>query len=162
MNRTSPQTALLLLAAILVAACDRGGDTTPGAGRATGAVTLTISGDSVIEMAQAATGTVECPVTFTGTAEGPEGEHAVMRGGRIAYYWWVPGTEAGVHELTRDEVVRLWYDSIFHAGHSRVSHAQGFGQGSPPQPVRGEAWFEYATSNTDEVKRTEPFRFYCY
>jgi hypothetical protein len=147
------------LLAVALAACERG--RAPDEAEAV-PLNLRITGDSVIQMSRAETGTIECPVRFVATAEGPEGEHVTLRSGRIDYYWWIPGTPAGSYEMSRDEVVRLWYDSTVSAGHTRNSHLQTFGQGSPPQPVRGEAWFEYATSTTDEVHRTETFRFFCY
>ncbi|CAN5782302.1 hypothetical protein BH23GEM9_BH23GEM9_28380 [soil metagenome] len=168
-NTNILRSCVIALAALLSGACDRpdAGDAgTDGAEAVdrSGPVSLRITGDSLIEMPRDVEpgSAVECSVRLTAAVEGPVGEHAAIRGGRIHYTWWQTGTDAGVYDLSPHEVVQLWYDSIFPTGQSRLSHAHGLGQSSPPQPVRGEAWFDYGTSNTNEVKRTETFRFYCY
>jgi hypothetical protein len=156
MRGTRRLLALAVLLGAPLAACERGqtGDTIP--------FELRITGDSVIPMTRGETGSVECAVRFTATVDGPQGEHVVLRGGRIDYKWWISDTPASSYEMGRQEVLQLWYDSIVQVYQTRHSHPQTFAQGSPSQPVRGEAWFEYATSTTGNVQRTEPFRFYCY
>jgi hypothetical protein len=128
-------------------------------------ITIQLVGDSVYQMVDHGTnagGMVECSLPFRAEVDGPEGAHAVMRGGRVQYWWWTTGGEAGSHEFDQVQVTRLWVDSVFPVGQPRQSHPHGFGQGSPAQPVRGEVVFDYGASNTDETRQTEPFRFYCY
>jgi hypothetical protein len=143
---------------MIAAACDRGPDMS--------AITVVMIGDSIArlqerELAQGVT-VVDCPVQFAVQVPGPEGGQAILQGGKVDYFWWQTGAPAATQEWDQQEVARLWGDSILAAGETRVSRPQGFGQQPPGQLVRGEAVFEYRTSNTQEVKRTEPFRFYCY
>jgi hypothetical protein len=126
-------------------------------------VTMRVHGDSIIQMVeQNDGGMVECALPFEAEVEGPSRAHAVLKGGRVEYWWWSTGAEAGSHEWDQREAARLWVDSIFPVGTPRLSHPHGFGQGLPPQPVRGQVVFRYGASNTDELRETEPFRFYCY
>jgi hypothetical protein len=129
-------------------------------------VTVTIVGDSLIRFDERSLGNglsaVDCTIRFRADVDGPEGEHAVMQGGRLEYFWWQTGGVAAELEWSQREVTQLWVDSILPVGREGLSREQGFGQSAPHQPVRAEVTFEYRTSNTQEVKRTEPFRFYCY
>jgi hypothetical protein len=129
-------------------------------------ITIRLVGDSIIQLQEKSlsegVAVVDCAVQFSAEVEGPEGEHAVMQGGRIEYYWWQTGAPAATYDWTQDAVAQLWVDSVFPAGQDRRSREQGFGQPPPAQLVRAEVTFEYRTSNTGEVKRTEPYRFYCY
>jgi hypothetical protein len=129
-------------------------------------VTIRIHGDSVIRMTErpmpGGAGMVECAVPFRAEAEGVEGAHAVMRGGRVEYWWWTTGNPAGSHEWDQQGVHLLWVDTVFPVGQPRLSHPHGFGQQSPAQPLRGEVVFTYSPDHTDEVRETQPFRFYCY
>jgi hypothetical protein len=157
-------TGIGLCAAMLLlgTACERGGerevDMSP--------VTVSIVGDSLIPFDERSLGdgmsAVDCTIRFRADVDGPEGEHAVMQGGRLEYFWWQTGGVAAEVDWTRQEVAQLWVDSILPVGREGLSREQGFGQSAPQQPVRAEVTFEYRTSNTQEVKRTEPFRFYCY
>jgi hypothetical protein len=138
-----------------------------GCGRAAGpAVTMHVTGDSIVAMVERPVedGTVmaECAAEFRGTVEGPEGEYALVRGGRVVYHWWQTGDEASTYEWTPEAAGRLWQDSVFPAGHLRISRRHGFAQGTPAQPVRAEVVFDYASSTDPEVRQTEPYRFYCY
>lgn len=129
-------------------------------------ITVEVVGDSLLRLtertrAEGATN-VECIIQFQARVSGPEGEHAVMQGGQIEYFWWQTGASAATFDWSQEAVAQLWVDSIFPVGQDRMSREQGFGQPPPGQLVRAEVTFEYRTSNTEEVKRTEPFRFYCY
>jgi len=146
-----------VIAAGLVAACGERAqpvDMSP--------VTLQLVGDSLYQMVERSAGTIECQTPFRAEVEGPEGAHAVMRGGTIQYWWWTTQGSAGTHELDQRDVHQIWVDTIFPVGQDRLSYPYGFGQGAPAEPVRGEVVFRYAASNSDEVRETEPFRFYCY
>jgi hypothetical protein len=150
--------AAVCAAAVLLSACSEQTDTSP--------VTLTLSGDSLSQMTEqelpGGYSTFECPVEFRADVEGPEGAFVNIRGGRIRYWWWMTGVEASTYDLTPEAVLSLWQDSLIYVGAGRTSRKQGFGQSAPSVPVRGEATFDYVTSNTGEQKQTEPYRFYCY
>lgn len=125
-------------------------------------VTLRLVGDSLHQMVERSAGTIECQTPFRAEVEGPEGAHAVMRGGTVQYWWWTTQASAGAHELDQRDAHQLWVDSIFPVGQDRLSHPFAFGQAAPAEPLRGEVVFRYSASNDDEVRQTEPFRFYCY
>jgi hypothetical protein len=129
-------------------------------------VTLFISGDSIIAMTTVEfendAAAADCAVRFIGAAEGPEGEHAVVRGGRVDYFWWESGQSAGTYEWSGETATRLWGDSVIVTGQRRMTDPHGFGQPVPPRLLRAEVTFEYATSNESGTRQTEPFRFYCY
>lgn len=168
-----------LLAVLLsvVAACgDR--DAQPDAGDAddaapaavgrydSGPVTVQLVGDSMLRLQEKPIGagqtTVECAIQFHARVTGQQNQHAVMQGGQIQYWWWQTNGDAGGYEWDQRSVTQLWGDSILPAGHERISHPQGFGQSPPGRLVRARVTFDYRTSDSDEVKQTEPYRFYCY
>lgn len=153
---------ILGLATGLAAACGRDAGEEAGAG-APGDVSLRIMADSVIAMTPLeGTGTMECRLTLVAVADGPDGGRAAIRGGQIQYYWWASGVEAGTVDLARQDIVRMWGDTLVQVGFPRNAHPHGYGQGQPVQPVRGEAWLEYAPAPGAESRRTDTFRFYCY
>ena len=129
-------------------------------------VTLVVMADSLVEITEDTLSdgsvTANCSISFNGSAEGPEGEGVIMRGGQVKYYWWQTGTDAGVYEWTPEAIHTFWLDSILDVGESRVSLPQGFGQSIPSQLVRAEVSFKYATTNNDSVRQTPTFRFYCF
>jgi hypothetical protein len=129
-------------------------------------VTLLISGDSILAMSTMTfdngASSADCSARFMGEAEGPEGEHVIVRGGRVEYFWWESGQVAGTYEWSPENVARLWTDSIIETGQRRLTQPHGFGQSMPPRLLRAEVTFEYATSNESGTRQTEPFRFYCY
>jgi hypothetical protein len=151
----------LTLAAIpfcLLAAC---GDRPPSE-----PVTFAVVADSIVRIAHDTLSdgsiTANCSISLTGTPAGPEGEGVIMRGGRIQYWWWASGAEATTYEWTPEAVHNFWVDSIIDVGETRTSREQGFGQSVPANLVRAEVVFDYATTNSDSVKQTPPFRFYCF
>lgn len=141
-------------------ACDRAPEPPSGP------VTFAVAADSIIELTRDTlvngAVSVECPITLRANVAGPEGAHAIVRGGRIEYFWWQTGAAASTYEWNSETAVRLWGDSIIPVGDARLSRVHGFGQSAPGQPVRATVTFRYATSNSDEERETEPFRFYCY
>jgi hypothetical protein len=147
-------------AAAVLAACERSEEQQYVAGD----ITITVHGDSVIEMPEPAgeNAAVECSAFFRATVEGPEGGAAVMRSGRVQYWWWTTGVEAGAYEFTSADLLRLWVDTIFPAGQDRRSYEHAFAQAPPKQPVRAEITFDYAPAGAAGTKTTEPYRFYCY
>jgi hypothetical protein len=147
-------------AAILLAACGRSQEQTAVGGD----ITITIHGDSLIEMPEPAgeNAAVECSAFFRATVEGPEGATAVMRSGRVQYWWWTTGAEAGDYEFTQMHLLRIWVDTIFPVGQDRRSYEHAFAQAPPKQPVRAEITFDYAPAGAAGTKTTEPYRFYCY
>jgi hypothetical protein len=156
----SSRALALAVVAMALAAC---GEAQPEVDRSP--VTLRIHGDSLVRMVERdaeAGGTVECPATFRAEIEGPEGAQAILRGGRIDYWWWTTGGQAGTYEWSQEAVRQLWADTLLPVGQPRISHTQGFGQSSPAQPVRAQVVFDYSATNTDEVRQTEPYRFYCF
>jgi hypothetical protein len=159
MARVSGAAGVLAVAALTVAC----GDAAPG-DRAP--VAMRIYGDSIIQMQERSVAgglpMVECAAQFRAEVDGPEGAHAILRGGRVQYWWWTTGVEAGSYRWSQEEAGRLWVDTVFPVGTPRLSHPHGFGQPAPAHPVRAEVVFEYAASNNGEVRETEPYRFYCY
>jgi hypothetical protein len=129
-------------------------------------VSFVLQADSLVEISEDTlpdgSVTSNCSISFNGSAEGPAGESVIMRGGSIQYYWWTTGTAASKYEWTPDAISTFWIDSIIDVGEKRVSREHGFGQSSPPQLVRAEVVFRYATTNNDSVRTTPPFRFYCF
>jgi hypothetical protein len=158
-NRRIWRGTVVVAFALATAAC---GD----AGVDSSAVSMHVVGDSLFQMAERAgeggAGTVECRVLFRMEVQGGEGSYAVIRGGRVDYWWWTTGASAGSREWDQQEIQQLWVDTVFAAGQPRLSHPAGFGQSTPAQPVRGEAYFTYSPGTSQEVRRTETFRFYCY
>lgn len=147
-------------ALVMLGACDRVPEP------ASGPVTLAVSADSILELQRDTLPngavSVECQITLRTNVTGPEGEHAVVRGGRIDYFWWQTGNQASSYEWNPETTVRFWGDSIIPVGDVRLSRSHGFGQSAPGDPVRASVTFRYVTSNSDEERETEPFRFYCY
>jgi hypothetical protein len=152
--------AAAAVASTVLAACERQPEPAAGAGE----VTITVSGDSLIQMPEPAreNAAVECAAWFRATVEGPEGAAAVMRGGRVRYWWWASGSEAATYDFSPSDLQRIWVDTIFPVGQDRRSYEHAFGQSQPKQPVRAEITFDYATSSSAETRTTEPYRFYCY
>lgn len=131
-----------------------------------GPVTFAVTADSILELQRDTLPNgalrVECPITLQASVTGPDGEHAVVRSGRIEYFWWQTGAAASSYEWNPETVLRFWGDSIIPVGDDRLSREHGFGLSAPGEPVRASVTFRYATSNDDEERETEPFRFYCY
>jgi hypothetical protein len=155
-KRSAAQLLVVVLLAMLPMAC--GGDRDRVA-------SIQLVGDSLFQMTERESegySTAECSVHFQAEVEGDEGAEAVMRGGHIEYWWWTTGGEAGSYSFGPQQLAQLWVDTVFIAGTPRRSHSHGFGQSTPAQPVRGQVVFEYGARNSDEVRETEPFRFYCY
>ncbi|CAN5714227.1 hypothetical protein BH23GEM10_BH23GEM10_05460 [soil metagenome] len=129
-------------------------------------VTFAVSADSIIELQRDTLPNgalrVECLISLRTNVTGPEGAHAVVRGGRIDYFWWQTGAAASSYEWNPETAHRLWSDSIIPVGELRLSRSHGFGQSAPGDPVRASVTFRYGTSDSDEERETEPFRFYCY
>lgn len=151
--------AAAAFAAALTACGEEPRDPTP--------VTLTMAGDSVIQMRRdtLSDGSVNavCALTLQAIVQGPETEHVVMREGTIRYMWWEGGDEITTVRLDPQELNRFWVDSIIPGGQSRYSQPQGFGQSEPgARLVRGSAQFTYGFSNADTTVTTAPYNFYCY
>ncbi|HUF51242.1 MAG TPA: hypothetical protein VMN60_10435 [Longimicrobiales bacterium] len=144
------------LLALVPAACDRAG----------APVTFTIAADSMIRLVHdtAADGAVNvgCSFSLLGTVEGPAGEAAIVRGGRVAYMWWENSLPGPVYEWTADAAARLWQDSLFATGEVRMSAAHGLGQSEPARLVRGTVTFDYAATNNDSTLTTNAWNFYCH
>lgn len=147
---------------LILGGCDRA----PGEQRDAGPVTLTLHADSIIQMDQdtLVNGSVstQCSFGLQANVEGPEGEHAILRGGRVEYVWWQSGRPAGTYEWSQEDLGQFWGDTILAAGSARGSQEHGFSQSEPARPVRGTVTFRYATSNAETEQETEPFRFFCY
>ena len=146
---------LMLVALILLAACDRGG----------GEVTFNISADSIIAMAHdTAPGSISvvCQFALAGRVEGPEDGHITVRGGRAQYLWWENGTPISTYEWSREAAAVFWADSVLPSGELRASNSHGFGQSHPGRPVRGTVTFDYVGSDSDSVRTTNPWNFYCH
>jgi hypothetical protein len=154
-------TAAAMLAAVtMIAACERESEPAPAAAD----ITLTVQGDSLIEMREPAEpgSSIECAASFRAVVDGPEGAAAVIRGGTVQYWWWSTGSEAGTYEMTPHDVQQMWVDSTLTVGQDRLSRPQTFAQGPPKEPVRGMITFDYAAAGAAETRTTEPYRFYCY
>ena len=138
-------------------ACDR---------RGSEPVTMTILADSIIPLVRDTspdgTVSVSCQFNLNGKVEGPEGEQAIVRGGRVNYIWWEGGVPAANFEWNNESVARFWLDSLIATGETRYSAAHGFGQSEPARLVRGTVVFDYAATNNDSLRTTNTWNFYCH
>jgi hypothetical protein len=154
-HHATPIIALLALTAIV--ACDR---------RSPEPVTLTVIADSMIRFVRDTSPdgnvSVNCQFHLNGQVVGPEGEQAIVRGGRVNYIWWEGGTPAANFEWNAESVSRFWLDSLISTGETRYSAAHGFGQAEPARLVRGSVVFDYASTNNDSVRTTNTWNFYCH
>jgi hypothetical protein len=128
-------------------------------------VTFNIAADSVIAMTHdtAGDGSVQviCEFALAGRVEGPDDGQITMRGGRVRYVWWQSNTPAATYEWSPDAAARFWADSVLPAGELRASNSHGFAQSDPGQPLRGTVTFDYLGSDSDTLRTTNAWNFYC-
>jgi hypothetical protein len=140
---------------LLVTACD-------AAGRD---AALEITGDTLVHVATftLADGqqNANCGYRLSARFAGAPGDTAIIRQGRVTYFFVEDSAMHGGWEWTPERLGTLWEEPRIGAGQTATSKHHDIAFSLPFRAVRGEVVFDYTVSGDDAVRTTDPFSFTC-